>query len=237
MFKTGQRVRLFIMCLLAVCCCLTMNACSEGGAAERTARADIVTINGMNIFADLERPPVQFPHDKHTDALAAQAENCAKCHMLQEDGYLSPMFMRLENDGKQEVMDIYHEHCIACHEEKAAENAATGPLSCGDCHRSEFKYIASQKPFGMDKSLHARHVKANEDKCENCHHVYDEKEKKLIYKKGTESSCRDCHRQTVVNDVTTFKQAAHRSCIKCHTEKAAAQTGCFHRPTLLRGLP
>jgi hypothetical protein len=72
----------------------------------------------------------------------------------------------------------------------------------------------------MDKSLHYRHVKAAEEKCEPCHHEYDEKAEKLVYVEGKERSCRDCHREETEENRSAFKLAAHEACIGCHREPA-----------------
>ena len=49
---------------------------------------------------------------------------------------MSTKFMRLEDTTRQEVMDIYHNNCIACHKETKAAKEKSGPLECGECHRS-----------------------------------------------------------------------------------------------------
>jgi hypothetical protein len=257
---------------------LLCGGCGEGGATEVSPRPDLIELGAPGPSAGAERPPVQFPHDKHTDALAARGQDCSTCHPTQEDGYLSPRFMRLdttlmdaikrgvpgpeggreESDyegvdsarvddagggetapgageygdtdvdampageaggrGADDLMDLYHDNCLACHAKMAKEGAKTGPLACGDCHREAPVYVSSARPFGMDKSLHYRHQIARKDKCEDCHHTYDEATGKLVYKKGTESSCRDCHEEETENKTAAFKVAAHWACIKCHIE-------------------
>jgi hypothetical protein len=199
-------------------CYLLLCGCSEGSAAERSARPDLVTIDSMMRFGELERTPVLFPHDLHTKAL--KDSSCTACHYVREDGYLSFKFKRLSDVGKQEVMELYHGDCIACHQKNDSEGKAAGPVACGDCHRRRPIYVSSRRPFGFDKSLHYRHIKANGEKCENCHHVYDEETKKLVYKKGKENSCRDCHRKLTEENRSSFKLAAHEACIGCHLKRA-----------------
>jgi len=194
---------------------------------EPAPRADLVTIDGMRHFGKLEREPVQFPHDAHTEALASQNKDCSACHLTMEDGYLSQKFMRLEDTSREDVMNLYHGRCITCHEEQTAGNAQakSGPVACGDCHRSEPLYRSTRLSFGMDKSLHYRHVEANENKCEACHHIYDEASKKLVYVKGRENSCRDCHRAEKADSVPSFPTVAHWACIGCHMKTGAAHPG------------
>ena len=54
------------------------------GPVEPTVqkRADIIRIDSMQAFGKLERPPVTFLHQKHTEALAAQNKDCSTCHMV-----------------------------------------------------------------------------------------------------------------------------------------------------------
>jgi hypothetical protein len=226
-----------MLSIFAVACCAGLSACSEGGAAETTVRADVIIIDGMKAFGDKERPPVEFAHDKHTEALAAKNKDCSTCHLQQENGYLSPLYQRLANTTRQEVMDIYHGGCIDCHTERKAENAEAkaGPVTCGDCHRNEPLFRLSRRPAGMDKSLHYRHVAAGQDKCEACHHIYDEASKKLIYVKGKENSCRDCHRSQEKDDVDSYRTAAHSSCIQCHLQTTTTRPGEPHGPVACSG--
>ncbi len=118
------------------------------------------------------------------------------------------------------LMELYHEHCLACHNERAAAGEKTGPVACGGCHSEEPPYVSSRVPYGMDKSLHYRHLKARDKKCEDCHHIYDEDAGKLVYKEDTESSCRDCHLEYTEENRVSFKLAAHWDCIGCHIKTA-----------------
>jgi hypothetical protein len=93
-------------------------------------------------------------------------------------------------------------------------------VACGECHRKTPLYTSSRQPFSLDKSLHYRHVRANKDKCETCHHIYDEESKKLVYVEGQENPCRDCHRGATEENRVSFRLAAHESCIGCHREIA-----------------
>jgi hypothetical protein len=186
---------------------------------DKEFRADIVIIDNMNQFDDLDRPPVQFPHDKHTEAIINKNTDCDKCHKKQKNGKLSQKFMRLDNPDKDTVMEIYHDNCITCHWDRLNKDLDAGPVTCGACHSHEDRYISSRQPFGFDKSLHYRHIKEHKEKCEKCHHQYDKKKEKLYYKKGDESSCRDCHAKQTKDDVRSLRLAVHEDCIGCHRKK------------------
>jgi hypothetical protein len=127
-----------------------------------------------------------FFHSRHTEALAKINRDCSACHMADEKGRLSPKFKRLTDTDRQAVTDTYHINCIACHRELAAPNQKSGPQTCGGCHQENPAVASTWKDIPFDKSLHYRHVKANAEKCESCHHAYDKQAKRLVYAKGQE---------------------------------------------------
>lgn len=205
-----------------------------GGVVD--SRADLILIDSLKSLGDLERPPVPFLHSQHTEALAKINRDCSSCHMA-KDGKFSPRFKRIEDKGKKDVMELYHQNCIDCHKEITAQLEKTGPVTCGECHVEDRKVISSRQHAGLDKSLHYRHVQANDKKCESCHHEYDEKKKKLFYAKGKEGACFYCHQEMGEDNISSRKAASHASCIGCHREKIAANrpagpdscTGCHDK--------
>jgi nitrate/TMAO reductase-like tetraheme cytochrome c subunit len=184
-------------------------------------RADLVMIDTMKTFGRLERPPVVFLHDKHTEALLQQKQDCNACHPADEKGRQSHKFKRIEDSDPKAVMDLYHEGCITCHTETATAGRKSGPVTCGACHLKKPTVISDSQPMGMDKSLHYRHTKTLENKCEKCHHVYNEQKKTLEYLKGQEGSCRYCHGETKVENRIAAQQAFHQACIGCHQQRLA----------------
>jgi nitrate/TMAO reductase-like tetraheme cytochrome c subunit len=143
----------------------------------------------MKAFGKLERPPVTFLHQKHTEALAKENKDCTACHLF-ENNRPVPKFKRLKSNAKQEVMEIYHVNCIACHKETAERGPKSGPVVCGECHKDRPELVSIWQPIGMDRSLHYRHSKAQNEKCERCHHQYNEVTKKLYHAEGKEGTCR-----------------------------------------------
>jgi hypothetical protein len=182
-------------------------------------RADIIRIDGLKQFGNLERPAVTYLHEKHTQALAKKNKDCATCH-LPEKKYMSTKFKRLKDESKKAVMDIYHDNCTACHRQTADAGEKAGPAVCTGCHQ-EREVASSWKEIGLDKSLHARHVKAQENKCEVCHHQFDPVAKKLVYVKGKEDDCRYCHLSQTVDNVISLRLTAHTQCIDCHRKRLA----------------
>jgi len=211
-----------------------------------------VEMNVMDVFGELERPKVVFPHDRHTSFLekkrkegnGKQSEagyDCAVCHMSNDKGFSTkfkwsrdmdaapsvgaapnmgqtPDLNNIKNKDKKSLVDMFHADCILCHRETAVENQTQGPVTCGGCHVENVPAQPDRGPFDFDKSLHFRHVKANENKCESCHHEYDETKKTLVYTKGKESSCRYCHKEEKEGNRSSMRQASHDLCVGCHME-------------------
>ena len=183
-------------------------------------RADVIKIDFMSAFGKLEKSPVEFLHDSHTEALAKKNKDCKTCHLTEND-CLYPKFKRTTDTGRIEVMNIYHEGCISCHGEMKVAQEKAGPVECDGCHREKRQYSSSLQPMGFDKFLHFRHSKAHEKKCEQCHHEYDEKTKKLFYAKGKEGTCRYCHEQYTKKNRVSMRMASHIACINCHIKSQA----------------
>ena len=194
------------------------------------SRADIILIDTSAFSGRLDKPPVPFPHDLHTDALAKQKKDCFSCHLretkpkspsapaapgVQPGERMSIKFKRIKDTTPREVRGIYHENCIGCHMSLAEKGEEFGPVVCGECHKGALDHSA-RKPMGMDRSLHFRHSKAAKEKCEICHHEYDEKAKKLFYAKGKEGTCRYCHKERIEENRISMPLASHLSCVECH---------------------
>jgi hypothetical protein len=184
-------------------------------AGPKPVRADVIIIDSLKAFGPLERPPVVFWHDKHTQALAQQGKDCLACHPM-HDKHLSFKFQRIENTDKQRVMKIYHARCIGCHKQNKAQHKATGPVACGDCHVKVVRIRSDWRPIHMDRSLHYRHIKANDSQCGRCHHQYNPKTKTLYYAKGQEEACVYCHKAQTEDNRISIQLASHISCIACH---------------------
>jgi len=182
--------------------------------------ADIVALDAMKVFGALERPPVYFPHDRHTQALNKTGQDCLTCHPTRDDRLITK-FQRLTDTDRTETMDVYHDRCLACHEQNAATGQTTGPVTCGECHRREPGVLPKKSRPVFDRSLHHRHLEATEKKCENCHHEYDEALKKLVYRQGQEIPCRNCHPSETPDNTMSYRQAAHQACIGCHRQAQA----------------
>ncbi len=202
---------------------LTSGAQGVKGVASDSpeVRADVIIIDVLKNFRDLEQPPVVFLHDLHTNALVEQNKDCASCHLSEKD-LQSPKFKRLTDTSRQEVMDTYHNDCMQCHQEMQTAGVKAGPVEkCGECHHGKPEVVSERQLIVFDKSLHYRHTERAEDKCERCHHQYNEVTKQLFYEKGKEGACVYCHKQQIEENRISIKQASHLSCIACHRKTLA----------------
>ena len=191
-------------------------------ASEQTQRSltpATVSMEFPAVFGEMQRPPVEFDHRAHTEALGPAS--CETCHLLDEQGVLTPrMVSELEIDNREDLIDALHDTCMSCHNERAAEGLTSGPVTCGESHVRRAPGVPTRAAMTFDYSLHARHVKAFEDKCENCHHVYDEATEKLKYEKGKEEGCSACHGTVDEERKLSLANAAHQACISCHLRRA-----------------
>ncbi|MFV0422158.1 sulfate respiration complex hexadecaheme cytochrome HmcA [Oleidesulfovibrio sp.] len=200
--------------------------------------SDLIRIEVIKQFGDLELPPASFRHDKHTAAL--KDKDCATCHKT-VDGKMSLKFQRTEDQSADQLKTVYHENCIGCHTEMVNAGQDSGPIEseCRSCHVAKPESDSAWIEIGMDKSLHFRHIDAKSIKpvagadvnCGTCHHVYDKAAKKTVWEKDKEDSCRACHKSEPVTadgvTISTFADASHQQCVVCHmdTAKAGADSG------------
>jgi hypothetical protein len=215
---------------------MTAAAVAPQDTSTETGRADVIVIDNLKAFGPLERPAVLFYHDKHTNALAKQNKDCTACHESVKDK-MSQKFKRVQDNDRETVMDIYHDQCIGCHKESGSAEKPGGPVTCGECHIKKPVVMSTWSPIALDKSLHYRHVKANDKKCESCHHEYNAQTKALYYEKGKEGACLYCHKQETEENRISNRLASHQSCIACHLRLTAknkdagpVQCGGCHDP-------
>ncbi|MCA1961209.1 MAG: cytochrome c3 family protein [Desulfomonile sp.] len=150
--------------------------------------------------------------------------------------------------SKTEIMYAYHEACVNCHRKTSAEGRKAGPDIglCGKCHVKRpyidrpawgwdpvFNYArhakhleAIRKVDGPEEMIVAQNIQvigevtdANKT-CQVCHHVYKSEQKRLIYQKDTENSCKACHKAKDEKNARSMKAVAHSACIGCHMKLA-----------------
>jgi hypothetical protein len=193
-------------------------------APVEPAPAGMILMAYPELFGDLERPPVNFNHALHSAKLGP--DQCKDCHVI-ENGRLTPSFAAAAGIlAPDDLMDAYHGRCLGCHQQRLEQHLDSGPVTCGECHRRRNTVMPEQAPMKFDYSLHARHVAAfadrdENDQCRSCHHVYDETSKQLVYVKGQEDACSDCHLEQDEGKTLSLQNASHVQCLSCHLERAA----------------
>ena len=123
-------------------------------------RPDILTIDIPSSPDHKDMPAVKFKHDLHSQATEGQ---CIKCHEKKDEITIFK-FKRTQDVSGQKFMDLYHDNCIACHEDTKKANQATGPMKteCRACHNADFNTESSWKKLSFDRSLHFRHESAKQ---------------------------------------------------------------------------
>lgn len=190
---------------------------------------DLIMIDQMREFGELERPAVPFSHDKHTRALEQRGEDCSTCHIKYTGPYVF-LFDRLENGDRDTTLNIYHDGCIGCHEREVSENRASGPLECAECHPRKTDVLFSGHVPEFDKSLHQRHINATSEDCATCHHGYGRGTKVLMEVEGEETSCRDCHLGEDSAETRSYRYVAHRLCVSCHLTPSTQNIASTYQP-------
>ena len=223
MRKKAYARQLALMTIIAGMISFAVGIRASGNAAgiDIPERPDVITIDAMTAFGPIERPPVEFLHDRHTQAVEKAGKDCLACHPPDEaSGRLSLRYMRFQETDRQAVMETYHAGCITCHNEQLSAGKAGGPVECAGCHANAAKTLSNRQPFGMDNSLHFRHIKSTRGGCGACHHVYNAETKKLVYARRKESTCRYCHTDRAEDNRMTMRKASHTACIGCHRSLA-----------------
>jgi hypothetical protein len=234
-----------------------------GQGKGEVTRALPILLDHKGAAPALERPAVEFDHDRHTTALKQHKKtDCKVCHVLEEKDQRikgAPVVQvfrfpkaSFNRNYKEAIMRAYHTACGNCHRERAEAGKKAGPDIglCGECHVRKARIIKvawAWKPI-FNYARHNRHVTAIDKltkpakacpkvfklpqpaakpdtsgrpvakKCETCHHTYDEKQKRLVYKKDFENSCRACHKEKDEKNARSMKMIAHAQCVGCHME-------------------
>lgn len=186
--------------------------------AGRTVGPQVIVIRLPRHLGEPERPAVEFDHARH--AAAHEKEGCATCHPSERDGTLVPLLgRRTAGRSRDALMDHYHDRCLGCHRQRQGEGKKTGPRLCGACHVRRATPRVARVAMRFDYSLHYRHVRALKERCQDCHHEYDKKQRRLVYRKGREEGCASCHGAKDEGRSFSLRNAAHRACITCHRQR------------------
>ena len=150
----------------------------------------------------------------------AGAVTCGECHAM-DAGYHSIEYLPRLPEYYEPLRDTYHRDCVACHKDppKTAHDATK--LNWKSFYIREKETIDTSWPkVVMDYKLHYQHEQALDKKCELCHRTPCGEEGAMVYVKGTESSCRDCHKDTDMDNQLSYRHLSHNECIGCHLERS-----------------
>jgi hypothetical protein len=221
------RAGILLLCAVGLAIGIEARGAGESAMVPEPARSDLVRIDVPASIGKPELPAVMFPHDKHTEALLKEKKDCKTCHQT-EDGKMSLTFKGSKGSRPEDIREVYHSNCVACHMEMLSAGKKTGPSdgSCRSCHNADTGEKGNQLEIGMNKTLHFRHISAKniaayageKENCGQCHHEYDKQAKKTFYAKGKESTCRYCHLEAQKEDVRSMKEASHEQCVLCHLD-------------------
>ena len=109
---------------------------------------DVYQIQYSDVFGDLRRPMVEFPHDLHIEAL--EDIGCGACHHAPDPDTGALVYMEDEETSCIEchgadsqgdtpaLREAFHGSCTVCHRRiRKTEGASAGPTTCGECHIPE----------------------------------------------------------------------------------------------------
>lgn len=148
----------------------------------------------------------------------AGAVTCGECHTIEED-YRRKEYLPILPEYYEALRDTYHKDCIACHKDPAKSAEDAGSLDWKDFYLKEKEKMEEVWPkVRFDYYLHDKHGKALEKKCELCHYISPELEKKLAAE-GREPTCQDWLREIDEENSLTEEETAHPRCINCHLER------------------
>ena len=113
-----------------------------------TAQEDTYHFANEDVFGNLRRPSVVYPHNVHEEALAD--EDCMTCHHDQDENTGELIYTEGEEQGCQEchvdrkegdkpaLREAFHGSCTICHRNMIKKKEQkSGPTTCGGCHQKK----------------------------------------------------------------------------------------------------
>jgi len=109
------------------------------------AQEDTYLFEKTDVFGKLTRAPVPFDHAAHAEAL--EDPGCGACHHVYDEDAGALEYVEGEETGCAEchgakkqgstpsLRQAFHGNCTGCHREMSKEHRATGPVTCGECHK------------------------------------------------------------------------------------------------------
>jgi len=193
-------------------------AVENGDVADGAKRADVIVIDTMAAFGRLERPPVLYRHDKHTEALAKQNKDCSACHLKNEKS--GPVTCGACHAKQPDVISNWQPIVM----DKSLHYRHTKKLDnkCALCHH---EYNAQEKKLV--------YVEGKEGACLYCHKAQTE-ENRISIQEASHEACIRCHQERVAKKL----EAGPFECSGCHSpEKQLAIAVVDNVPRIKRNQP
>jgi hypothetical protein len=120
-----------------------------GGQHGVEAQEETYYIAHEEVFGKLQRPPVTLPHNLHMESLEQDGDGCGACHHLYDAdrGALVPAdgeetgctecHGRTKEGNIVGLENAYHGSCNRCHRTRIKQKNASGPTTCGGCHKKQ----------------------------------------------------------------------------------------------------
>ena len=99
-----------------------------------------------DVFGNLRRPQVSFPHENHAEHL--ENSGCRVCHHTPDDKTGQLIYIEGEErscrechgfqkeDSTPALREAFHGSCTNCHRSRIkSDNLKSGPITCGGCHK------------------------------------------------------------------------------------------------------
>jgi hypothetical protein len=202
---------------LVIIAAVMLSPAAAGQIEERGTSPSTIVMEFPAALGVMERPAVEFDHAAHTTAL--EREGCDACHTITDKGLSPRLTAAAKMLDRDDLINAFHDACMSCHTRRIAASLKSGPVTCGECHVRRPPAMPIRAEMRFDYSLHGRHSLAYPEKCDPCHHVWDEERKELRYEKGAEEGCRGCHLDRDVESTPSHPNASHMACVGCHLRR------------------
>jgi hypothetical protein len=136
-----MRIKLSILAFL-----ISLVLVGAVGLLATMAQEEEYILAHEDIFGNLRRPQVGFPHENHAASLADNG--CGVCHHTPDDktgrlAYIEGDERSCEDchglqkeDSTPALREAFHGSCTNCHRNQIKSgHLKSGPITCGGCHR------------------------------------------------------------------------------------------------------
>jgi len=111
-----------------------------------SAQEDTYVLAHQDIFTEMKRTAVNFPHTLHEESLSD--DGCGTCHHIFDEQKRQLVYKEDEEQeckschglekevAKPALREAFHKSCTGCHRKlKKTKIEKNGPTTCGECHK------------------------------------------------------------------------------------------------------